>query len=53
MLTDGGRMYFEVGAGQADDVLRLMRDGGFTDVNVLPDTQGIGRVVYGMAAGEG
>ena len=53
VLTDGGRMYFEVGAGQADDVLRLMRDGGFTDVNVLPDTQGIGRVVYGMAAGEG
>ena len=53
VLTDGGRMYFEVGAGQADDVLRLMRDGGFTDVNLLPDTQGIGRVVYGMAAGEG
>ena len=48
-LTEGGRMYFEVGAGQADAVLGLMRNGGFADVNVLPDTQGIGRVVYGTA----
>lgn len=48
-LTEGGRMYFEVGAGQADAVLGLMRNGGFADVNILPDTQGIGRVVYGTA----
>ena len=48
-LTEGGRMYFEVGAGQADAVLGLMRDGGFAHVNILPDTQGIGRVVYGTA----
>ena len=46
-LTEGGRMYFEVGAGQADAVLRLMQSGGFADVNILPDTQGTGRVVYG------
>ena len=46
-LTEGGRMYFEVGAGQADAVLELMRDDGFADVNILPDTQGTGRVVYG------
>ena len=50
-LTEGGRMYFEVGAGQADAVLRLMQSGGFADVNVLPDTQGIGRVVYGTVPG--
>ena len=51
-LTEGGRMYFEVGAGQADAVLRLMRGEGFVDINILPDTQGIGRVVYGTVLAE-
>lgn len=51
-LTKGGRMYFEVGAGQADAVLRLMRSQGFVDINILPDTQGIGRVVYGTVPEE-
>ena len=46
-LEENGRMYFEVGIGQADQVLRLMRAEGFVDLNILPDTQGIGRVVYG------
>ena len=47
VLTSGGRLYYEVGIGQADTVLRLMRSEGFRDVNVVPDTQGIPRVVYG------
>ncbi len=47
VLTASGRMYFEVGIGQADLVQRLMADEGFTDIRVLPDTQGISRVVYG------
>ena len=46
-LTEKGRLYFEVGAGQADQVRRLMAGEGFADINILPDTQGIGRVVYG------
>ena len=46
-LVVGGRMYFEVGIGQADTVLRMMRAEGFGDINILPDTQGIPRVVYG------
>ena len=45
-------MYFEVGAGQADAVLRLMRGEGFADINILPDTRGIGRVVYGTVLEE-
>lgn len=47
ILAPGGRMYFEVGIGQADMVRSMMRDGGFTDVTVVPDTGGIDRVVYG------
>lgn len=46
-LTENGRLYFEVGVGQADAALRLMRSEGFGDINIIPDTQGIPRVVYG------
>ena len=47
VLRTGGRLYFEVGIGQADDVLRIMRSQGFGDIQVVPDTAGIPRVVYG------
>lgn len=46
-LHPGSRLYFEVGIGQADDVLRIMRAQGFGDIEVVPDTAGIPRVVYG------
>lgn len=46
-LHPGSRLYFEVGIGQADDVLRIMRAYGFGDIEVVPDTAGIPRVVYG------
>ena len=45
----GGRLYFEVGIGQADTVLRMMRAEGFGDINIVPDDQKIPRVVYGAA----
>lgn len=51
-LAENGRIYFEVGVGQADAVLRLMRGEGFGDINILPDTQGIPRVVYGTVLEE-
>ena len=47
-LRTGGRLYFEVGIGQADDVLRIMRAVGFGDIEVLPDLNGIPRVVWGI-----
>lgn len=46
-LAVGGRLYFEVGQGQADTVLRMMRAHCFGDINVVQDTQGVPRVVYG------
>ena len=48
VLRPGGRLYFEVGIGQADDVLRIMRAVGFGDIEVLPDLNGIPRVVWGI-----
>lgn len=49
VLAERGRLYFEVGVGQAGAVARLMDGAGFGDVRILPDTQGISRVVYGTA----
>jgi release factor glutamine methyltransferase len=46
-LRPGGRLYFEVGIGQADSVLRLMRAQGFGDIQVVKDHHDIPRVVFG------
>jgi release factor glutamine methyltransferase len=46
-LRTGGRLYFEVGVGQADAVLRIMRAVGFGDIQIVADTGGIPRVVFG------
>lgn len=46
-LVIGGRLYFEVGIGQADTVLRMMRAEGFGYLEIIPDLHGIPRVVYG------
>lgn len=52
VLCENGRLLFEVGIGQADDVLRLMRQSGFGDVQILKDLHGIPRVVYGTRCDE-
>jgi release factor glutamine methyltransferase len=46
-LHVGGRLYFEVGIGQADSVLRIMRAKGYGDIQVVKDLAGIPRVVFG------
>ena len=46
-LRPTGKLLFEVGIGQADTVLRLMRAGGFGDVQIVKDYNGIPRVVCG------
>lgn len=46
-LVKNGRIYFEVGIGQADQVLRIMRSAGFGSIEIVKDTGGIPRVVYG------
>jgi release factor glutamine methyltransferase len=51
-LIPGGRLYFEVGAGQADSVLRIMRAQGFGDIQVVKDLHEIPRVVFGTLCTE-
>lgn len=47
-LHTGGMLFFEVGIGQADNVLRIMRSFGFGDLEITPDPAGIPRVVQGV-----
>ena len=51
-LITGGRLYFEVGIGQADQVLRIMRSQGFGDIQIVKDTHEIPWVVFGTLCGE-
>ncbi len=51
-LAPGGRLYFEVGIGQADPVLRLMRSQGFGDLQIIKDHHKIPRVVLGTLCQE-
>ena len=46
-LCESGMLFFEVGIGQADQVLRIMRSNGFGDIQVVKDLNNIPRVVYG------
>ena len=46
-LVPGGRIFFEVGIGQAEAVLEILDGGGFVDLGTFPDSQGIERVVAG------
>lgn len=51
-LAPGGRLYFEVGIGQADSVLRIMRGQGFGDIQIVKDLHDIPRVVFGTLCTE-
>lgn len=48
-LRLGGSLVFEVGAGQAPYVERIMSENGFENIVTHPDTQGVWRVVEGTA----
>ena len=51
-MHPGTRLFFEVGIGQADEVLRIMRGEGFGDIEIVPDLNGIPRVVHGVLCAE-
>ena len=51
-LHVGGRLYFEIGIGQADEVLRIMRSVGFGEISVVPDLNDIPRVIVGTLYSE-
>lgn len=46
-LNNGGKLYFEIGHDQGEDVKKLMEDAGFSKVSVKKDLAGLDRVVFG------
>lgn len=46
-LRPYGKLLFEVGIGQADDVRRMLADNGLRDIQVIDDLNGVPRVVCG------
>lgn len=46
-LLPGGRLLLELGIGEADAVMRLLRTEGFGDLELYEDTQGISQVIAG------
>ncbi len=47
-LKKGGRMYFEIGCDQGEEVKKLMEEAGFAKVTVKKDLAGLDRVVSGV-----
>lgn len=47
-LNIGGRLYFEIGHDQGEEVSSLMKEAGFADVTVKKDLAGLDRVVFGV-----
>lgn len=47
-LNIGGRLYFEIGHDQGEEVSSLMKEAGFSDVTVKKDLAGLDRVVFGV-----
>ncbi len=47
-LNEGGYLLFEIGHDQADAVSYLMKDAGFTEIEVKKDLAGLDRVVMGL-----
>lgn len=45
MMNDGGRMYFECGYKQANDVAEIFKNLGMTDIFLAEDLSGIQRIV--------
>lgn len=47
LLVDNGRVYFEVGQGQSNQVKSILQQNGYSDVGTVKDYLDIERVVYG------
>lgn len=50
-LNHGGQIYFEIGYDQAEAVSEMLRENGFTQIQVAKDYAGLDRVVYGTFLG--
>ncbi|MEP0862750.1 MAG: peptide chain release factor N(5)-glutamine methyltransferase [Ignavibacterium sp.] len=47
LLNENGRIYFELGKGQSDDVKMMLKEKGFDKIDIIKDYQGIERIILG------
>ncbi|MBI1938512.1 MAG: peptide chain release factor N(5)-glutamine methyltransferase [Ignavibacteriales bacterium] len=47
-LTSGGKLFFEIGIGQSQAVADILRENGFTEIQIQKDYQLIDRIIYGI-----
>lgn len=47
-LSECGRLFFEIGYNQGEQVSSLMKEAGFSEVTVKKDLAGLDRIVFGM-----
>lgn len=48
LLKDDGNLFYEIGLGQADKVINIMQQNGFSDIKVKKDYAEIDRVISGI-----
>lgn len=46
-IVKGGLIAFEIAFNQAEDIVGLLKDNGYKNINILKDLAGLDRVVYG------
>ncbi|MCR5153777.1 MAG: peptide chain release factor N(5)-glutamine methyltransferase [Lachnospiraceae bacterium] len=47
-LKPGGKIFYEIGCDQAEDVENILRENGFTDIKTVKDLAGLDRVVHAV-----
>ena len=52
-LTEGGRIYWEIGWNQAEDVAALLKERGFAEISIVRDDAGMNRVAAAVWTGDG
>lgn len=48
-LNEGGHLFFEIGYDEAEDVTNLLKERGFTDIEVKKDLAGLDRVICAVS----
>lgn len=46
-LKPNGKLFYEIGKGQSNDIYNIMNEYGFTDIQIVKDYQQIDRIIYG------
>ncbi|MDF2821685.1 MAG: hypothetical protein K0R15_2126 [Clostridiales bacterium] len=52
-LQVGGYLLYEIGYNQANDIINIMKESGFDEIELLQDYAGLDRVIIGRLGGKG